>query len=413
MTKKKLNVCLYGELVGELTQTASGEMTFTYSNQAENTISINMPIRTEPYNEVQTQAYFGGLLPESDVVRKIIAKRYGISPNNDFSLLKAIGYDCAGAISIHSDENDKTGNDFPLDAKVISEDELYNHIVELPQKPLFIDVENLRLSLAGVHDKAAVCMIENQIALPLNGCPTTHILKPSSVHFPGLVENEFFCLELARRIGLTIPKVELRQIKNINFLLIERYDRSFHNNHIQRIQQEDFCQALGVKSTRKYESEGGPSLKDCFDLLSKTELPAISRNMLMQAVVFNYLIYNMDAHSKNFSLLQTSKNKFNLAPFYDLVCTGIYEKLTKKMAMKIGKKKEVDYVKPEHWQQMCEEINFSYPAVVRIIKKQGEAIIRILNDYQSLVSNVANEHVFKEISNKLNVHIHTVLDKFK
>lgn len=255
MKNNQLSIRLYGLPVGVLEQTSTGKMRFTYNSSANQAISINMPLREEPYESIASEAYFGGLLPESDVVKKIIGKRYGISAHNHFALLKAIGYDCAGAISCHEINEEITEqSSFPLMGNIMTEDNLYEHIIALPQKPLFMDdINELRLSLAGAQDKAAVCLIDNQVAIAKNGCPTTHILKPSSRAFPGMAENEYFCLRLAKKIGLAVPDIQLRKIKGITFLLIERYDRRIKNMQVARIHQEDFCQALGMLSSKKYQ----------------------------------------------------------------------------------------------------------------------------------------------------------------
>jgi HipA-like protein len=50
-----------------------------------------MPIREEPYGDPPCEAFFGGLLPESEIARHLIGKRYGVSPHNSFALLRAIG----------------------------------------------------------------------------------------------------------------------------------------------------------------------------------------------------------------------------------------------------------------------------------------------------------------------------------
>jgi serine/threonine-protein kinase HipA len=351
MKKNQLSVRLNGEQVGILEQTPTGKMAFTYDSSATQVISIGMPIREEPYSDIKTEAYFGGLLPESETVKKIIGIKYGISHNNNFSLLKAIGYDCAGAISCDRiDHPYATQNTFPLQGKIITDDELCKHIIELPQKPLFMDDMNgLRLSLAGAQDKAAVCLINNQVALSENGCPTTHILKPSSSHFEGLAENEYFCLRIAKRIGLPVPDIQLRKAKNITYLLIERYDRRVTDNHVRRIHQEDFCQALGILTPKKYQNEGGPGFKECFDLLKNTAQPAIDRNLLASALVFNYLICNMDAHGKNFSLLHHTQANIRLAPFYDMICTRVYDCVfrSKRTANPVCKRTLIP-VTPEH-----------------------------------------------------------------
>lgn len=396
--KNQLSVRLNGTHVGILEQTANGKMIFTYDPSAKQSISIGMPVQNAAYDEVRTEAYFGGLLPESDAVKSIIGKYYGISPNNHFALLKAIGYDCAGAISCHEmDDTTSSKRLFPLTAEIIGDDELYQHIKELPKKPLFMNFDGLRLSLAGVQDKAAVCVIDNQIGLPKNGCPTTHILKPASSHFDGMVENEYFILKIAKQIGLPIPNIELRRIKDITFLLIERYDRQIKDNHVLRIHQEDFCQALGMLSTKKYQNEGGPGFKDCFDLLKETAQPAIDRNVLASALVFNYLICNMDAHGKNFSLLHQHSNNIRLAPFYDMVCTSVYTHLSTKMAMKIGGKYEANRLLPQHWEQLCHQINYGYPAMKEIILKQSELILQAAQ--------------LEKKSLRIAAHYHSIIDK--
>lgn len=415
MKKNQLSVRLHGEPVGILEQTPTGKMSFTYNSDAKIVISIGMPLREEPYGEVQCEAFFGGLLPESDIARKAIGRQYGISYNNSFALLKAIGYDCAGAISCHTiDEQVIPQRSFPLIGTIVTENELYQHIKELPRKPLFMDVDGLRLSLAGVHDKAAVCIIDNQIAFPKDGCPTTHILKPASRDYEGLVENEYFCLEIASQMGLSIPRSEIRWVKDIPYLLIERYDRRIQNNHVERIHQEDFCQALSFPSVQKYQKDGGPGFKNCFDLLNETTQPAISRNMLASALVFNFLICNMDAHSKNFSLLQTKNTQFQLAPFYDLVCTLAYPNLVSKMAMKIGKKYEVDFIFPRHWEQLSKEINYAFPALKQLIKKQGESFLNSIDhNREFFIGMTRNSPIIDKIIDVVKGQINKTLKRFE
>lgn len=375
MKKNQLSIRLHGKPIGILEQTSTGKKAFTYNSDALMPISVSMPIREEAYGEEACEAFFGGLLPESEIAKNIIGKQYGINPNNSFALLRAIGYDCAGAISCHEiDDPILSQHSVLLSGKIITEEKLYEHIKELPRKPLFMNAEGMRLSLAGVQDKAAICLINNEIALPKNGCPTTHILKPASSHFDGVVENEFFILKIAKRIGLPVPEVEIRKIKDITFLLIERYDRRIKNNYIERIHQEDFCQAQGIPSFKKYQNEGDPGFKNCFDLLNNTTQPAIDRNHFASIIIFNYLIGNMDAHGKNFSLLHHSASNIRLAPFYDIVCTRAYQNLTSRMAMKIGNQYNAAEVFPRHWKQLCEEVNYRYLAMADLIEKLGNKI---------------------------------------
>jgi serine/threonine-protein kinase HipA len=426
---KSLIVCLYGKRMGLLEQTPTGKMRFTYASDASSALSLGLPIQSEPYDEVRTEAYFGGLLPESESARKAIGKRYGVNPHNSFSLLKAIGYDCAGAVSLHSTEKDSPSEIkeyFPLKGRPISEEELAQHIRELPQKPLFLGVQGLRLSLAGAQNKAALCLIDGSLALPENGCPTTHILKPVIQGFDGIVHNEYFCLRLAAKIGLEVPWVEILWAQDIPYLLIERYDRIVQDNQVQRIHQEDFCQALGVASARKYQHDGGPDFKACFDLLSSTTQPVRDRNVLAALMVFNTLIGNMDAHGKNFSLLhqpmqaQTEalasgyRNFIKLTPVYDLLCTRAYPDLADKMAMKIGGYYEPEKLFPRHWEQQCKEVGYSYPALRNLIKQQARAILEFAqNERQQLIENHLFHPIVDEMLRFFETHIGKTLERFQ
>lgn len=428
---KVLAVHLYGEPIGLLEQTLAGKMRFTYYPDAVRSLSIGMPVQTEAYDEIQTEAYFGGLLPESEMARKAIGKRYGVNYHNSFSLLKAIGYDCAGAVSLHALEEQgqpEGAKFFPLEGRVLSEQKFYQHIRELPQKPLFLGVEGLRLSLAGAQDKAAVCLIDNEVALPQNGCPTTHILKPVIQGFDGMVHNEYLCLTLAQRIGLNVPHVEIRWAQDTPYLLIERYDRIVQDNQVQRIHQEDFCQALGIVSSRKYQNDGGPNFKACFDLLYNTTQPVKDRNALAALMVFNYLIGNMDAHGKNFSLLHrpmqgqsvgmllglTHPEDFvELTPVYDVVCTRAYPDLTEKMAMKIGGYYEWDKILPRHWERHCKEIGYSYPALREVLHQQALTILdAVQTERNQLIEANLFHPIVDEMTRFFERHIHKTLERF-
>lgn len=379
MKKKQLSVRLHGKPIGVLEQLPTGKMVFVYNTSAKEPISYSMPITDKAYQHAHCEAYFGGLLPESDTVKKIIARQYGISANNIFFLLKAIGHDCAGAISFYEmDAPIVAKHSVKLDGKIINENSFYDHIKALPQKPLFLGFDDLRLSLAGVQDKAAVCVIDNKILLPQHDCPTTHILKPENPAFEHLCENEFICMHLANTIGLMVAPVDLKHVKDIAYLLIKRFDRIISNNTIIRIHQEDFCQALAVNSTKKYQNEGGPGLQNCFDLLMNTTQPVIARNHLASAIVYNFLIGNCDAHGKNFSLLHHNSENITLSPLYDLVSTIFYSALSTKMAMKIGDEYKIERINLSQWEKLCHLVQYNFPRMKKLIVQQCNDIMAAL-----------------------------------
>lgn len=360
---KQLAVWLFDHRVGMLTQDKSGRMSFAYADGAKEALSLSMPLREQPYEHDLCESFFGGLLPESAQARKLIGRCFGVNGNNNFSLLGVIGHECAGAISIYPD-----GIEPPAIAQsavvVLSERALAEHIRELPRRPLLAGIEGIRLSLAGAGDKAAVSLIDGNIALASSGAVTSHILKTNISTIGETVSNEFFCMKLAERMGFAVAEVELRMAEDIEFLLVRRYDRDYdQNGNPVRLHQEDFCQALGVISANKYESEGGPGYRDCFELLRRVSRPAVDRNRFVEYTMLNFLIGNMDAHGKNFSLLHGSN--LSLAPLYDVLSTRIYPQLSPRLAMRVDKYYEPDRILPRHWKRLCEACGLSYPAFKR------------------------------------------------
>jgi serine/threonine-protein kinase HipA len=231
----------------------------------------------------------------------------------------------------------------------------------LPQRPLgAAPEEGIRLSLAGAQPKLPVVIENGMMALPTNAAsPTTHILKPEPTAYPGLVDNEAFCMQLARAALLPVASVEKAATPTgLRYLVVERYDRDVTADPIRRLHQEDVCQALGIPADRKYQSEGGPGIRDAVELLrSATAVPAQELPRFWEALVFNWLIGNCDAHGKNFSLLHDVSAP-TLAPLYDLVSTTVYP-LTTRLAMSIGGATDIADVDLDAWSRLAADAGLS------------------------------------------------------
>ncbi|MDD5021920.1 MAG: type II toxin-antitoxin system HipA family toxin [Endomicrobiaceae bacterium] len=395
---QKLSVRLYGKQVGILEQTKTGKLQFTYEDDSDFAISNSLPLDKKTFTDKECKPYFNGLLPESDIVRQHIGKMFGINANNDFALLKAIGHDCAGALSLHDINEPVQVQEFiELNAEPQTDEQLLKHIQELPNKPFFTDLSNeVRLSLAGTQDKGAVTVIDGKICLPKNSTPTTHIIKPLIKNLDNTILNEYLCMKSAKGVGINTAGVEIGEVKGIQYLLIERYDREIKNNKVKRIHQEDFCQALGILSINKYQADGGPDIKQCFDLLDIARTPASSRNMLMKLVIFNFLTGNNDAHAKNFSLLYFN-TKPVLSPAYDLLSSQMYPNLTKKMAMKIGSSYEKKFVTKSSFEKMCGDIKYSYKMFKKEFEEISHKLPEVLKEEFSKLSGSFDDTVVKNI----------------
>jgi serine/threonine-protein kinase HipA len=364
---KRLVVYLHGEHVGRLTQDASGLLGFQYSPEwlarpQAVPLSRSLPLQGEPFRGKSARSFFAGILPDEGP-RQQIAAILGISERNDFAMLERIGGECAGAVSLFP-EGMPLSNVSERRSRELSEPELREIMNELPRRPLLAGREGVRLSLAGAQGKLPVIIQESAMALPLGNTPSTHIIKPEPERFPGLVGVELLCMTLAKAIGLHVPHVSRRQVGDKPCLVIQRYDRICGpDGEIQRVHQEDFCQAMGFPPERKYQQEGGPLLRDCIAMLRDwSTAPVLDIRSFLDGLIFNMLIGNADAHGKNYSLLYPEGER-RLAPFYDLVCTLAWPELSKTPAMKIGTCESLETLTTAHWQKMTQDSRLGWPMV--------------------------------------------------
>ena len=358
-----LEVWLLGQSVGQLIQ-ADGRLSFSYSprwlqSPSAQPLSRSLPLRPEPFDDKATRPFFAGLLPEGDK-RKLVAMALQVSPQNDYALLNGIGGECAGAVTLLEPGQQPTGLPSEQYVRWLDDGELITILDELPRRPMLAGKDGLRLSLAGAQDKLPVVFVNGHIGLPKQNTPSSHILKPAISAVEGSVYNEGFCMALAMRLKLSVASTSIRRVADRVYLLVERYDRLRQpDGSLQRLHQEDFCQALGVAPEYKYQNEGGPDLTQCFDLIRKATRPSAPQVLrLLDYVIFNALIGNHDAHAKNFSLIYTRRGTV-LAPLYDTLSTAVYANLTDKMAMKIGSKYKFTEVQKQHWEQFAQAAGLS------------------------------------------------------
>lgn len=372
----RLGVYLHESLVGYLWLDERQRFIFRYDmvwidRPGSIALSLALPLQREPYADDLARPFFANLLPEAEI-RRVIARRLRISEKNDFILLRRIGGECAGAVSVLPEGNlpqDTTGY------RELDESELHKIVTELPRKPLMAGERGIRLSLAGAQNKLPIYMENDRIFLVTGNFPSTHILKPPIQGLEGTVMNEAYCMILAGKIGLQAPEVTIRRGLDTLFI-VKRFDRErTPDGKVVRIHQEDFCQALGVLPEQKYESEGGPALNQCFNLINRSSIrPAADRMALLQWVIFNVLIGNADTHAKNLTILLTDSGPC-LAPFYDLLCTKIYESLTDKLAMKIGGENRPGRLQEKHWKKFADSVSIKQNLVLKILSDMIQNIV--------------------------------------
>jgi len=363
-----LDVYLHQDLAGRLERLDGARLSFAYetswSNRAGVPLSLSLPIQEEAFDDARCRPFFAGLLPEGEFLRAI-ARAFHVSADNPFSVLSEIGGECAGAVSLASPEA-RPPFAPARQPSWLAERELRDLLAELPRRPLLVgldgDEEGLRLSLAGARDKLPVLARGGQeLGITRGQPPSTHFVKTPIPDVDGMVANEAFCMALAREVGLAAAEARPIRAGDHEALLVTRYDRIQDGGSVHRIHQEDLCQALGVLPEQKYESEGGPGVEACAELLRRhSAAPAVDLFAFLDALIFNHLIGNADAHAKNYSLLLEGDGYPRLAPLYDLLSTRVYgNRFGRKMAMKYGGEYRFDRVRGRHIDRLARELGIS------------------------------------------------------
>lgn len=286
-------------------------------------LSLSLPLTSRRYPHGVVRAFLDGLLPEGEP-RRALAADLDLRAGDTYGFIRALGRDCAGALVIQPDDEPAPPQPTTRTAEPLPDAAVGDLVANLRSAPLGMH-PRVRLSLAGVHEKLLLTrMLDGTWGRPVDGTPSTHILKPEIAEYPNTVENEAFCMRLAKHLGLPVAAVDTTTINGRRVIIVERYDRIVHaDGTVERIHQEDFCQATAIPPEKKYEEDGGPSLRRIAGILQGIA-GADSVETLLRAMTINALIANGDAHGKNFSLLHDASGALRLAPLYDLLSTLVY-----------------------------------------------------------------------------------------
>ena len=285
-------------------------------------LSLKLPLTAERYPNGITRTFLDGLLPEGDP-RRAIAEAFGLRADDTFGLAQALGRDCAGALVIQPDDEPAPSQATTLTAEPLDDEGLARLVDNLRDVPLGVD-RRVRISLAGVQEKLVLTrMPDGRWGRPIGGTPTTHILKPEIRTYPNTVQNEAFCMRLAKRLGLRVADVETTTVAGRRLIVVTRYDRQVApSGAVERLHQEDFCQATGTPPRSKYQEDGGPSLRQIAGILQAVDPEGMTE--LLKAITLHVVVGNGDAHAKNFSLLHEQSGALRLAPLYDVMSTLYY-----------------------------------------------------------------------------------------
>jgi serine/threonine-protein kinase HipA len=386
-----LNVFLNARLVGQLQRETSGAIHFQYDESWlgwENTfaVSLSLPLREDRYVGDPVIAVFDNLLPDNKEIRDRVAARTGANGTDPYSLLAAIGRDCVGALQFLPD-GIEPGRAGAVDAKPASDKDIAETLTNLASAPLGIGADKeFRISITGVQDKTALLKWKGKWHVPHGTTATTHILKPQIGDRDGRdltrsVENEHLCMRILAELGISVANTEICDFEGTRTLVVERFDREWtRTGRLLRRAQEDCCQALSILPTKKYQSDGGPSMAAIFEFLKGSDDPDYDQLIFLKAQVAFWLLAAIDGHAKNFSVVLHPGGGFALTPLYDVMSaqhlfdSKQIQRRDMKLAMSVGSNNHyrIHEIQPRHYYQVADKVGLSETTVSLALHQIGD-----------------------------------------
>lgn len=416
-----LNVWMNGELVAVWSSSRGGTPTLRYEpswlrSPSCRALSLSLPLTTtQDIRGDVVDHYFDNLLPDSASIRRRLGRRFKAKSTSSFDLLSAIGRDCVGAIALlPPKEQPKGWNHVAADA--MSDADVAQHLHAATSSDSFKTGDasaDFRISIAGAQEKTALLRMAGKWWRPLGSTPTTHILKlplglvgNMQADMSQSVQNEWLCAQILQAMGIPTAHTEMARFEQQLVLVVQRFDRQWINagkvepqsanfspsygTWIARLPQEDFCQAFGMPSTAKYESDGGPGAKSCLRLLSASDNAQNDQSNFIKAQFIFWLLAATDGHSKNFSVHHRRGGTFRMTPLYDVLSAWpIIGKSAKqlpyqkaKMAMAAHGKNthyHLAQIKARHWHRLAHSGGTA---------AQWEQLIAVASSTQAVLSEV-------------------------
>ena len=341
MAADALAVLLNGRRVGMITALGGDQSIFSFDDEYADdpdrpTLSLSFKgergglLRDHRPTQTRLTPFFSNLLPEG-ALREYLAKRAGIKPMREYSMLEVLGPDLPGAVTVR-----------PVAGNLVDDDEPREMEADGARRQ-----GALRFSLAGVQLKfSAVEKAQGRLTIPASGQGGDWIIKLPSARFGGVAANEYSMMRLARAMGMDIPDVELAPLAQIeglpdgigkieeDALAVRRFDRHEDDG---RIHIEDFAQVFGVYPGEKYDRGSYRHLAKVLWL----ETGETGVREFIRRLVFNVLIGNADMHLKNWSLIYRDGRTSELSPGYDFLSTTVYIP-DDSMALKFARTKRMD-----------------------------------------------------------------------
>jgi serine/threonine-protein kinase HipA len=432
----KLVTWMNNERVGELIKQPNGAHTFHYAREWMDSrharpLSLSLPLQFGQITSDAVFNFFDNLLPDSPVVRDRIVKRYHARSKQPFDLLAEIGRDSVGAVTLlaENEEISLPGMAWETLSEKKLEAVLSAYKSDIPLG-MINEESDFRISVAGAQEKTALLKMSDAWCIPKATTPTTHIIKlpigeikqpNATLDLCDSVDNEYFCLLLAKTLGFDVPDAEIIIAGGVRALAVERFDRrwSADRSVLFRLPQEDMCQAFGLPSSLKYESDGGPGIAEVMAFLLGSSEALADRYNFMRFLVFQWLLGATDGHAKNFSVFILPGGSYRLTPFYDIISafpvlggTGIHFsdlKLAMSLNASKGRKNAIDKIHPRHFLATAKAVKFPQDQVWQILQDFVENVPQALETVKMALPERFSQKVARSITeNVLRLHARLV-----
>ena len=332
-----------------------GQHIFAYAAEAvvpldqRKAIALSMPVVAASYQSSPIFPVFQTSLPEGFLRDRIVERFSKTMRMDDMALLALAGGNRIGRLRLSTTEV------MPADA--LGSESLKEILQAQGSQNLFQDLCDKYLitssGISGMQPKVVLRAVDD-ISPPLLAGETgiTSISKPSICEkstlrgkrlivktagddYPGLAENEFHCLNIARQAGIPVPEFWLSEDKLR--LAIHRFDIDEISGKFLGF--EDMVSLQGKVNDQKYEGSY-ENIAFAIEQNASPQLAYASLKEFFESIVLSMILRNGDAHLKNFGLLYTdpSSNDCRLSPLFDVICTTVYLPRDQ-MALKLAKTK--------------------------------------------------------------------------
>jgi serine/threonine-protein kinase HipA len=403
MAVRKLDVYREGVLVGTLLDETPIKFVYDagWRLHQQPSVSPNINIAQLEHSGEAVESYFENLLPEAGI-RDVLKLKFQVT--STFGLLRAIGGDSASDLTILPEGDSPQ----PPSYQSITWQDISDLFSQQPGVIASIqEQDGLRISLAGAQRKISICIDDmGNPLLPLGSSPSTYIVKPDIKGIEGVwasAINETMVMKLAAALGLGTAEVNYQPA--VKACVVRRYDRlTTSDGQIKRLHQLDLCQLDGKPSTVKYESDGGPTLLRCRELLGSNGVGAADIKRFIQWLFFNLYVGNHDSHAKNLSIYYPD-NQIKLAPFYDLLSTSFYSGLSHTFAFRLGGENKPSHIQREQIFEMATQLGFKPGYVLNIAENLASLIQEKLAEVATETDAMASIGTEKTLVERLNHHI--------